>query len=116
MVSNFLEEISRFSHSIVFLCFFALITEEGFLISLGYSLELSIQMVFLSFSSLPFNGNPLQYSCLENPMERGAWWAAVHGVTKSWGTTEQLTLTYLLGHALLRVLTVNLGPVSEVNL
>ena len=28
------------------------------------------------------NGNPLQYSCLENPMDRGAWWAAVHGVTK----------------------------------
>ena len=29
------------------------------------------------------NGNPLQYSCLENPMDRGAWWAAVHGVAKS---------------------------------
>ena len=29
------------------------------------------------------NGHPLQYSCLENPMDRGAWWAAVHGVTKS---------------------------------
>ena len=29
------------------------------------------------------NGNPLQYSCLENPMDGGAWWAAVHGVTKS---------------------------------
>ena len=29
------------------------------------------------------NGNPLQYSCLENPMDRGAWWAAVHEVTKS---------------------------------
>ena len=28
------------------------------------------------------NGNPLQYSCLENPMDGGAWWAAVHGVTK----------------------------------
>ena len=28
-------------------------------------------------------GNPLQYSCLENPMDRGAWWAIVHGVTKS---------------------------------
>ena len=28
-------------------------------------------------------GNPLQYSCLENPMNGGAWWAAVHGVTKS---------------------------------
>ena len=30
------------------------------------------------------NGNPLQYFCLENPMDRGAWWATVHGVTKSW--------------------------------
>ena len=30
------------------------------------------------------NGTPLQYSCLENPMDRGAWWAAVHGVAKSW--------------------------------
>ena len=29
------------------------------------------------------NGNPLQYSCLENPMDGGAWWAAVPGVTKS---------------------------------
>jgi len=29
------------------------------------------------------NGNPLQYSCLENPMDRGAWWATVHGVAKS---------------------------------
>ena len=29
------------------------------------------------------NGNPLQYSCLENPMDRGAWWAAVHEVTES---------------------------------
>ena len=35
----------------------------------------------------PFNdalkGNPLQYSCLENPMDRGVWWAAVHGVSRS---------------------------------
>ena len=30
------------------------------------------------------HGNPLQSSCLENPMDRGAWWATVHGVTKSW--------------------------------
>ena len=29
------------------------------------------------------NGNPLQYSCLENSMDRGAWWATVHGVEKS---------------------------------
>ena len=30
------------------------------------------------------HGNPLQCSCLENPIDRGAWWAAIHGVTKSW--------------------------------
>ena len=30
------------------------------------------------------NGNPLQYSCMENPMDGGAWWATVHGVLKSW--------------------------------
>ena len=52
---------------------------------------------FSSASTIPFsnhkfvfydcdgkgNGTLLQYSCLENPMDRGAWWAAVHGVTKS---------------------------------
>ena len=34
------------------------------------------------------NGNPLEYSCLKNSMDRGAWQAAVHGVTKESGTTE----------------------------
>ena len=37
------------------------------------------------------HGNPLQYSCLENSMDRGAWRTTVHGVTKSW--TELLTLS-----------------------
>ena len=37
------------------------------------------------------HGNPLQYSCLENPMDRGAWWATVHGVTKSWAQLSDLT-------------------------
>ena len=32
----------------------------------------------------PREGYPLQYSCLENPMDRGAWQATVHGVTKNW--------------------------------
>ena len=30
------------------------------------------------------SGNPLQYSCLKNSMDRGVWWATVHGVTKTW--------------------------------
>ena len=34
------------------------------------------------------NGNPLQYSCLENPMDRGAWWATVHGGHKELDMTE----------------------------
>ena len=33
------------------------------------------------------NGNPLQYSCQGNPMDRGAWWAVVHGVAKEWDLT-----------------------------
>ena len=33
------------------------------------------------------NGNPLQYSCLENPMDRGVWWATVHGIAKELDTT-----------------------------
>jgi len=36
------------------------------------------------------NGNPLQYSCLGNPMDRGAWQAIVHGITKGSDTTGQL--------------------------
>ena len=39
------------------------------------------------------NGHPLQYSCLENSMDREAWRATVHGVTKESDMTEQLTLT-----------------------
>ena len=51
-ISNFLEEISSLSHSIVFLYFFALISEEGFLISPCSSLELCIQMGISLFSLL----------------------------------------------------------------
>ena len=40
------------------------------------------------------NGTPLQYSCLENPMDGGAWWAAVHGVTKSPAQLSNFTLTF----------------------
>ena len=40
------------------------------------------------------NGNPLQYSCLENPMDRGAWWAAVQGVSKSRTWVSDFTFTF----------------------
>ena len=38
------------------------------------------------------HGNPLQYSCLENPMDRGAWQATVHRVAKSWTRLKQLSM------------------------
>jgi len=71
-ISNFPEEISSLSHSVVFLYFFALIAEEGFLISSCYSLELCIQMLisFLKFT-IPYgkqiaNGNLLYDSGKSN--------------------------------------------------
>ena len=41
------------------------------------------------------NGTPLQYSCLENPMDGGAWWAAVHGVAKSRTRLSDFTFTFM---------------------
>ena len=38
------------------------------------------------------HGNPLQYSSLENPLDRGAWWATVHKVTKSWTRLKRLSM------------------------
>ena len=40
------------------------------------------------------NGSPLQYSCLENPMDGGAWWAAVHGVVKTRTRLSHFTFTF----------------------
>ena len=42
------------------------------------------------------NGSPLQYSCLEKPMDRGAWHAAVHGVAKSQTRLSDFTFTFTL--------------------
>ena len=41
------------------------------------------------------NGTPLQYSCLENPMDAGAWWAAAHGVAKSQTRLSDFTFTFM---------------------
>ena len=61
----------------------------------------SLERLFTITSSYPGEGNgtPLQYSCLENPMDGGAWWAAVHGVTKSRTQLSDFTFTFHL-HAL----------------
>ena len=40
------------------------------------------------------NGTPLQYSCLESPMDGGAWWAVVHGVARSWTRLNDFTFTF----------------------
>ena len=66
-VSNFLEQISSVSHYVVFLYFFALIAEEGFLISSCYSLELCIQMLYLSFSPLLFTSLLFTAICKASP-------------------------------------------------
>ena len=42
------------------------------------------------------NGNLLQYSCLENPMDGGDWWATVHGVTKSWTRLSDFTFQFTM--------------------
>ena len=44
------------------------------------------------------NGTSLQYSCLENPMNRGAWWATVHGVAKSWTRLSDFSSLHFSGH------------------
>ena len=46
------------------------------------------------------NGNPLQYSCLENPLDKGAWRATVHEVAKESDTTEQLSTEHYLSYGL----------------
>ena len=48
----------------------------------------------LSSNSREGNGTLIQYSCLENSMDGGAWWAAVHGVAKSWALLSDFTFTF----------------------
>ena len=43
------------------------------------------------------NSNPLQYSCLENPMDRGAWWATDHSVAKIWTRPSRMTMRHTIG-------------------
>ena len=69
---------------------------------LDYICEIIQNVIFILLywfpRQFPF-GTPLQYSCLENPMDGGAWWTAVHGVTKCWTRPSNFTFTFYL-HAL----------------
>ena len=49
---------------------------------------------YLACISGESNGNPLQYACLENPMDRGAWEGEIHGVAKSWTRLSDFTFTF----------------------
>ena len=106
-VSNFLEESSSLSHSVVFLHFFALVTGEGFLISPCYSLELCIQMeTSFLFSLGPGNWVPLpgqkfvqSYPCPETPYkipgtmrlrEIPGWWT--HWCVGTWSTQRVMEI------------------------
>ena len=55
------------------------------------------------------NGNPLQCSCLENPRERGAWWAAVYGVAQSWTRLKQLSSSSSIQTYSIKVLMMLVG-------
>ena len=54
--------------------------------------EMQVLIPGLGISAGEGNGNPLQYSCVENPMDRGAWQATVHRAAKSWIQLEQLSM------------------------
>ena len=55
------------------------------------------------------NGSPLQYSCLENPRDRGAWWAAAYGVAQTWTRLKQLSM-----HACIHALEKEMATHSSI--
>ena len=54
----------------------------------------SLYCTAVTYNTREGDGTPLQYSCLENPMDGGAWWVAVHGVMKSWTRLSVFTFTF----------------------
>ena len=60
----------------------------------SFFLDLICHFTCVVFSNGEGNGTPLQYSCLENPMDGGHWWAAVHGVANSGTRLSNFTFTF----------------------
>ena len=75
------------------------ITEKNYMIVSIDTEKVFIKIQYLFTITNQGNGTPLQYSCLENPMDGGAWWAAVHGVATSRTRLSDFTLTFYF-HAL----------------
>ena len=82
MVPDVSETVPSSSHSFYFILLFR-----------SYFHQFIFQLTYCSFASYILL-NPLQYSCLENPMGRGAWWDAVHRVAKSWTRLNDFTFTF----------------------
>ena len=72
------------------------LTWDQFIIFITLINILNVSILFSSVVKGEGNGNPLQYSCLENSMDGGAWRASVHGVTKSRTGLSNFTFTFLL--------------------
>ena len=83
----------------------------GLVLSLGFNVvaELLAQngkWMLVTHAIGEGNGTPLQHSCLENPMDGGAWWAAVHGFTKSQTRLSDVTFTFHF-HALEKEMAIH---------
>ena len=81
----------------ILLKLFQKITEEAILMNFFYKTSITVG---------EGDGTPPQYSCLENPMDAGAWWAAVHGVAKSWTRLSDFTFTFHF-HALEKEMAIH---------
>ena len=72
-----------------------------------------LDLVFLAIVVGEGNGTPLWYSCLEDPMDGGAWWAAVHGVTKSRTRLKRISSSSILNFIRLRACVLICSVMSD---
>ena len=83
--------------------------------NMSYIKKYKLHFSYLSVIKCNYIGTPLQYSCLENPMDRGAWWAAVHGVARSWTGLSDFTFTFHF-HALEKEMATHSSVLLKGNL